>query len=327
MSQRILIANPLPAALAHYVAAIQATGDRLGHVFEDIGAHPVEGRKGRTGQAAMLANVVRNEIAVRKSTDPVLTAWPSAGLIDAGLAVHGRSSRIVVIHDPVPLRRQVGYGARAGAWADSQAGSRRPLLLTHSPEAEMQVRKLLPHHDVVTALLPLLSAGSPPRAHSASFEPVVLVAGQYKPARDLEVLERIGPVLRRKGFLPRIVGRGWPDVQGWEVDSRFVPEDELDSLLASAAVFFLPYSHYFQSEVSLRALENGTLTVGKRTGFLDGLLGRDAPTVVDGDETQAYVAAIDRAIELDARSRSDLLTAARTRADATWAEALERFQR
>ena len=130
------------------------------------------------------------------------------------------------------------------------------------------VRRELPAHPAVLTMHPILDEQ---RLTPKTSRPSVVVAGQYKPARDLELLAQLGPRLRDAGWTTTIVGRGWPPVPGWDVDDRFVPEDELDDLLGAAWALLLPYREYFQSGVAVRALENGTPTVGESTSFLDDL--------------------------------------------------------
>jgi glycosyltransferase involved in cell wall biosynthesis len=135
----------------------------------------------------------------------------------------------------------------------------------------------------------------------------VLVLGQYKPARDLDVMAAIAPTLRAGGWQPTVAGRGWPAIPGWRVIDRFMSEDEFQQLLASAAVVLLPYRYYFQSGVALRALEAGVPVVGRRTGFLSSVLGPEfSGGVDDWDDPKSWVTAV----EAGASARQDQLTSA-----------------
>jgi glycosyltransferase involved in cell wall biosynthesis len=125
----------------------------------------------------------------------------------------------------------------------------------------------------------------------------VLVLGQFKPARDLEVMATIGPPLRAAGFLPVVAGRGWPEVAGWDVIDEFLSEADFVRLLTSSAAVLIPYAHYYQSGVALRALEHGTPVVGRATGFLEGVLGSNFSGAVEvWDDPSSWIAAVVRAV-------------------------------
>ncbi|MCV7177488.1 glycosyltransferase [Mycolicibacterium sphagni] len=136
---------------------------------------------------------------------------------------------------------------------------------------------------------------------------VVLVLGQYKPARDLDIMAAIASSLRTAGWEPTVAGRGWPEIPGWRVINRFLSEPEFHELLDSAAVVLLPYRFYFQSGVALRALEAGVPVVGRATGFLTSILGSDFPgAVAEWDSPTAWLAAVEAA----SQAREDQLRAA-----------------
>ncbi|WP_291381578.1 glycosyltransferase [Demequina sp.] len=315
MTPRLAVMNPLPDALAHYERELRETLSRVGEQSVALDARPVEGLEGVLGKARMFANAIHNESVSRDASAAVLTTWPSLGLLDARLVSARRNPRVVILHDPVPLRQQVGFGRTAREWASRARQGRRPTILLHSDAAHREASRLLPRHALLSALHPMLNAAPPTRT---SQEPVILVAGQFKPARDLELLAAIGPKLRKSGLRPQIVGRGWPDIDGWETDARFVPETELDDLLASASMVLLPYSHYFQSGIAVRALENATPTLGARTGFLEDLLGDGFEGLVDSSRPEEYV---ERAKQVATVPQPDvirLLDNARARVDDSW---------
>ena len=213
----------------------------------------------------------------------------------------------MVVHDPVPLRRQVGMGrlARRMGGAGARHGSIR--VGVHSAPARDSLvamgwpdPALLPH-----PVLPRVTAA--PRTGD-----VVLVCGQYKPARDLRLLEQIARPLRECGLRPVVRGRGWPEVDGWEVREGFLAEEALDAALADAAVVLIPYAHFFQSGIAVRAVELGVPVAGPRHPFLTDLLGDDWPGLITtADPTRggpeqwcdAVVAAAERAAGVPERVR------------------------
>lgn len=324
-SQELAVVNPLPFALRHYTCEVQATLDRLGVGWSALSTAPAEGMEGILGKVRMLGNSVQNERQARESNSPVLTTWPTLGLLEARLARPVKSSRLIAVHDPDPLRSQVGYGRLARKWASAALPERRPTLLVHSELAFRRVKELLPRHSVVSALHPILAAGR--GFERQRDETYVLVAGQYKPARDVELLLRLGPSIRRLGLEPRIIGRGWPPLDGWTIDARFVSEDELDSSIANAAALLLPYSRYFQSGIAVRAVELGTAVVGRRTEFLSGLVGSSYAGLVDSDAVGDYLDAISMCVSLTCDSAHRTLVQAVERTDISWRLALDEFLR
>ncbi|WP_407661938.1 glycosyltransferase [Mycolicibacterium chlorophenolicum] len=165
---------------------------------------------------------------------------------------------------------------------------------------------------------------SPAAAAAANQRPVVLVLGQYKPARDLNVMSAIAPQLRANGWQPVVAGRGWPEVPGWRVINRFLSRNEFTELLDASAVLLLPYQHYFQSGVALRALECGIPVVGRETGFLRSVLGPDFNGAVQRwDDPSSWAFAVDRATA-DAAGQIAAAQAYAFRATLDWRGLIER---
>lgn len=296
MEQVVQLSNPIPQALRRYRGELLDTLDRAGMTAEDAPwARSVEGEPGARGKLVMLRRACLNIRDARRSSASVVQLWPSLGLLEARLWAPREARGYVVLHDPEPLDRQVGHAGWQRRWAAAAHERTRPVVLVHSQAAFDATRELLPHHDLRLVLHPILSGH---RRSAKSSDPSVVVAGQYKATRNLSLLRRLGPMLRSRGWTPRIIGRGWPTIPGWDVESRFVSEAELDAALANAWALLLPYDRYYQSGIAIRALENGTPTVGLRTDFLDSIFG-DSPMVLphDADES-AYVEALERAHSL-----------------------------
>lgn len=266
----LLYSDPIPTVQTRYRRELDETLAAAGTTASLASwSRPVEGLPGRLGTARMGLNCLYNTVRARLARGPVLQLWPSLGLLEARGWASRRHARWVLFHDPSPLRRQHGFSERSRRWARRAPQASRPTLVVQSRAAHDVVTRALPHHSAILTMHPILDEQ---RLTPKTSRPSVVVAGQYKPARDLELLAQLGPRLRDAGWTTTIVGRGWPPVSGWDVDDRFVPEDELDDLLGSAWALLLPYREYFQSGVAVRALENGTLTVGESTSFLDDLL-------------------------------------------------------
>jgi hypothetical protein len=107
-------------------------------------------------------------------------------------------------------------------------------------------------------------------------------------------------------------------VRGWAVDARFVPEAELDHLIADAKVVVIPYRRFFQSGIALRCLEQSTLVVGPRGTSLDDLLGPGSPLLVDTDEPDGWTRAIREGLDMDDSYAEGLAARWRSRAVTDW---------
>jgi hypothetical protein len=135
----------------------------------------------------------------------------------------------------------------------------------------------------------------------------------------MALISALGQGLRDIGLQPVIAGRGWPAVPGWTVDEGFMTEEAMTARLRRAHCLLLPYSHYFQSNVAVRALELGTPVVGHRHPFLEGLLGLDYPGYVqDGDGMEMWIRAIERSIAIPPRSLAAPLEVYESRVIETW---------
>jgi hypothetical protein len=287
----VSVYNPLPRALRHFedelVSVVTATGRTMRRATapsaEISGASHVE-------QVRALGRDLVGRLRASRTTGELVVCWPVLGLAEPALWCSASpDARItLLVHDPVPLRRQVGMGQGARWLGRVGTRHRAVQVAVHSaPAREALVGMgwpapvLLPH--------PLIPRPAPTTRADGD---VVLVCGQYKPARDLGLLERLGASLRERGFRPLIRGRGWPAVAGWEVHEGFLAEDALDASLAASAAVLIPYAHFFQSGVAVRAVEVGTPVVGPRHPFLVDLLGAGWPGLAATEATADWVEAV-----------------------------------
>lgn len=308
----IAIANPLPNALAHYVVELQETLERIGVSTEQYPVQAVEGERGIVGKVRMLRAALQNPFKARGIAQAMIVTWPSLGLFDARLWSTSAGDRFVVLHDPVPIRPQVGFGPVSKRIARMKL-PRTPAIVTHSEHAARLARELLPTHKHYTALHPVRTEQRTSMP-TENFE--VVVAGQFKPERDIKLLEGVGLLLPTIGATGRIYGRGWPQINGWQVEDRFLSESELDGVLASATVALIPYRRYYQSGVAIRALELGTMSLSPSNSFAYDLLG-SAGVVDDGNDPSAWIAAIVRVSESPEFAQR-AFTSYRTRVDDSW---------
>jgi hypothetical protein len=293
--------------LNHYTAALTANLEAA-----EVGATQVEvdleiGGVGHIGKVRLLLAAAGPMLKLARSGGPVVVVWPIFGLLDVlfwrVLAPRG-ARRLVIVHDPLPLRRQFGYSRRAsrlGAWATRdpriEVVAHTELAAQELAKRGLAVRHVLPH--------PVIRAKATDRVASVS----VLVAGQYKESRDLAILERLGRAPHDPWEL-HIVGRGWPAIEGWDVDSRFVTEDELDLKLASAAAVLIPYSHYFQSGIATRCCELSIPVVAHRHEFIESLYGSDWPGFVETETEAGWLGAVARVVGLGVSSERAVASSA-----------------
>ena len=289
----VRIYSPLHQVSEHFV-------DRLTEslVTRDIPVIRLGSRNGEVGadrraKAMALGAHIRNARRYVQQGGPNVVAWPLLGWWEMPLWRHDTHKTLIAMHDPEPLVRQNGLTPRAAVQAARLSGSKWPHLVTMSPEATDVAARYFDAARIHLAPHPMRA---PTLDLSHSTDGTVLVLGQYKPARDLEIMAKIAPALRAKGWNPVVAGRGWPQIPNWQIIDRLLPEAEFQNLLRSAAVVLLPYRFYFQSGVCLRALESGVPVVGRATGFLTSILGPDFPGAIDDwVDQEAWIEAINAA--------------------------------
>lgn len=317
--KKITICNPLPEALRHFRLELAETLVRTGFQPEIAPAHGVEDRPGAAGKLIKLSNAIRNSQYGKSSFRPTIQCWPSLGLLEPLLWSSSTEPNYVIFHDPVPIRQQVGFDHWSKLLASRMSKKRGPVILVHSSDAFVEAEKLFPGLEIQKALHPVRSAVPARNALGSD----VVVAGQFKPERNVELLAKLGPLLRRKGLRPRIVGRGWPaGIPGWDIDSRFLSEIELDAVIDEAAVILIPYKNYFQSGIAIRALERGRLSVSPENSFANEVFGSIPGSIYKSSATPEEVL---ESLVMVSSSRSAPLQALesyRERADLSWTSVL-----
>ena len=285
---RIRLSNSIPEVLKHYQSETIDTLARIGQTASVLSNTPsIEGMSGASSRAkSLLRSLAWPGRARSYSEGPVLHLWPSFGIFE--VALWHRPVDYLVYHDPIPLRRQIGFDPLSRFVAQHQIGG-KPTIVSHSSDATGELRRIFPRHEIVNLLHPVLGNTRNVRTRGNR----VVVVGQYKFARDVELLERLGPLLSGIGLQPMIFGRGWPQISGWTVTSGFLSEQDLDEVIGSALVVVLPYRKYFQSGVAVRALEQGTPVVSPRTSFITDLLGVDSSAIItEPTAVEEWVSAI-----------------------------------
>lgn len=319
MTTTVRLLNPLPRALAHYqsalVSCVQGVGSEvtIGECV-DISLTDAGARRLPT-----TAKAIAERISYRDDSayDHVIVLWPAFGYLDPIL--WSNSSRTsIVFHDPAPLRRQFGLSPLS-SWVAARIQNRRsPQILAHSSAARDEIcRRGL----AVGAVLPLPMTPPVP-----SWRPTdqVTVLGQFKRARDLPVLEKLGGLLRQRGLRPVICGRGWPRLAGWEVHSRFLSEDEFQEQIQRSVAVVVPYTRVFQSDVAVRAAELGVPVVAPRSSNVPELFGEDWEGLVERySPAEAWLSAVRDVGDLSHEIVSQRVWSAHRRITDCWADWLK----
>ncbi|GAA3535760.1 hypothetical protein AFL01nite_08100 [Aeromicrobium flavum] len=293
-STLVTLANPLPEALSHFERELRYV---LSHaVGMTLVVDPRLGRsvEGQGATARLLVTTVRLLVdriwaAARLQGRTIVVLWPAFGYYDIltllPLAVRNRV--ILINHDPKPLRRQLGHGLRPRRMFRALSEKGRIDIVCLGQPAARDLLEMTGVHPVVVP--------HPIRPESIA-EPSggpIRVLGQFKDSRNSEAVVAIGAD-DFGGRAKEVVGRGWPSFAGWTVRDAFVPEDEFEHLIRTAACVVIPYDHFYQSGVATRCLELGVPIVGPRHENLEELFGKHWPGLVD-DQT-SWAAAVTRVL-------------------------------
>jgi len=171
-----------------------------------------------------------------------------------------------------------------------------------SPERIVEIR-----HGNMQHLLELRPSVEPTRPAAAG-EAVILILGQIRPEKGLDVLLRAADYLRRRvpNFRVLVVGRPMVDMRPYfelvqrlglsgvvEFRLGYIEEDALPAWLERATVVALPYRAIDQSGIAVAACTLGKALVATRCGGLEELV-RDADNgiLVPVDDAQRLAAAI-----------------------------------
>lgn len=311
----VQVVNPLPRTLAHYTRELCST-------VTGVTWHPVP-CDGIEAGSSSLATRVRRHARLIRSIDlsgPLVITWPAFGHLEPAL-LRRSGPTMLIFHDPTPLRPQRGYGWLARRVGPIAAGGTS--IIAHSIRAR-DVLLNIGYRNVVLLPHPLLLPAENERPPKDSH--IVRVLGQGKEARDIGLLASVGARLRAMGFSTEIVGRGWPDVPNWSIRPGFLPEDEFDAVLRESYAVLIPYARFFQSNVAVRALEQGVPVVGPKAGFLGELLGPDWAGLVSEEGPEAWLSATLQAGDATAELRERRLRAYQV-AEQQWSSFLSNWSR
>lgn len=229
---------------------------------------------------------------------------------------------VFTVHDPV---QHPGYTplTRAEAWTFTRWFRRAERFVVHSQtladelEPSIRARTVVIPHGVSPRAQPL----PPPRV------PTVLLFGRLVQYKGVEVLAAAmhdvweqrpdarltvageGPATRHVPNDPRVTLR-----------AGYVPEREVESLLATASLAVLPYTQASQSGVGVLAIASGVPVVVSRVGALPDLA-CDASYVVEAGDASGLAAAILHHLDDDVLARRAVLQHAH--ANFSWDHAVQ----
>lgn len=299
----IVIVNPLGAALSHYSRALSETLGDIGVEVRTLNINEPSAGNGRIRWARDYLRALRSARRAAGRSGTVVSTWPAFGYIDLVMMKLLTRRGTLIVHDPSPLVRSIGLGAVGQRFG--RLMGRGIEVLTHSEQAARDVKtalrlepQILPHPIRVTR-------SSKKEGGDRRRLPRIAVLGQYKRDRDLALLARLARFYDGRAEL-KITGRGWPSVEGWSVDPRYLSEREFDDVLRRSDVVLIPYKRFFQSGVAIRSLENGTPVVGPRGTVLDELLGKSSPLLTGTDDAE-WTEAISYALAISGRDLDDLV--------------------
>lgn len=321
-AQTIVVVNPLPSTLARYQTELAGTIERA-HSEHRIEVHlePGDGNLGVTQKmlSAMRILIRRSVVLSRYRAATILVAWPLFGYFDAlsWILAARRNKVICVVHDPLPLRRQIGH-SRFAKMLFARIVARFGII--HVCHTELARRALWEETGVESELAghPIASANSVTISGDRSRSFSIRVMGQFKASRTLTPLYQIAESESIRRFQLEVHGSKWPAVPGWDVTGKFVPEDEFDTLIRTANCVVIPYSQFFQSGVAVRCLEAGIPIVAPRHEHIEALYGSDWPGIVDSDND--WASAVLRVQHANADEIQGLANRARNASDDSWSK-------
>lgn len=290
----IVLINPLGAALRHYSTEVESV-----FAQSDICITPSTVLEpSASGKPAILwifhygRALFKARASINGTGSRLLIVWPVLGYWDIVLLrILGVSRAALVMHDPHPLVKAVGYSRLAKDCASLVRGDIE--LLAHSQRALRVLKEEVP--EMSSSLLPHPILNPEYFQHDVPERPIVRVFGQYKPDRDLESLAAIGRALDGSALL-EVYGRGWPSIDCWNVFPSFLDEERMTELMAESSAIVIPYKNFFQSGIAVRALELGVPFVGPRASVLADMLGQESALLVDEGGPHLWLNAVAHAV-------------------------------
>ena len=277
--KRIIIINPLKNALNHYVISLSAMLDSIG--VDSCVIEIDEPSQSKLGKVRWVLNYLSTYCRARRSrvaNSYFLIVWPFFGHFERVISsiFLGAGTRIIM-HDPHPLVKSWGYSSFAVRVG--RTIGRKSLLVTHSKDATDELNQQglsqiaqMPH--------PLIPRNPVTNVDYLGKSGKIRVLGQYKPDRDLALMERIAQNWNGTHQF-EVIGKGWEELNGWTVENRFLSEEELDILIETSDIILIPYKNFYQSGIAVRAIELGIPFLAPRKNFFEEMLEDSSRFLID----------------------------------------------
>ena len=222
------------------------------------------------------------------------------------LAMHAALSRAripyaVVVHD-ADLHPGDGYRLQMTLQRALVRRAGAIVVLSEHVRLRLEEQGLTQGRPVLKAVLPpyeLPQPALPPRAHGGKLR--LLFFGRLLPYKGLDLLsDSLRLLLPREDLEVRVIGKG-PEgpglaalrrLPGVSVENRWVPEDEVASLLAWSDALILTHREASQSGVAAAAAAAGRWVVSTRVGGLEEQLRGEAMALLCAVEPHAVADAI-----------------------------------
>lgn len=210
---------------------------------------------------------------------------------------------VLTIHDPIP--HPDAWLHRSTVWIGSIAACASDSLLLHSPYYMKEVQKTFGKPVFVFGLPDFTAAY--PKAPVTQKEDLVLFFGRIEQYKGIENFVALGLQLDgRARFLLAGVGdigaelrhkmTQHPDV--FQVENRFVPDDELVAMMDRAKIVIMPYHSATQSGVPAAAVSRGAFPIGFAVGGLAEQLPELGGIAVPSGDLEALTAAVEKTLDL-----------------------------
>lgn len=328
-NSQIILVNALPQTLDHYQKELETIlglvpGCRVDEVITEKG----DGHTSVFSKLRAASTIVARRLFwySGRADRTFIVIWPLFGYLDilTWIRLARKSHVMIIIHDPVPLRAQIGYSSLSVKILKIVSALKTVHVIAHTQNAQQALfaatgvsASVAPH--------PLRAQDEKQRAvlEFPSRKKVVRVLGQYKETRSLDPLRAIAEGLPKTDFHLEISGRGWDPQDGWVVADRFLSATDFDQSIATADCVVIPYNRFYQSGVAVRSLESLVPIVGPRHPHLEELYGKDWPGLVD-DRTNWVEAILNVTAPGFSENMRELLRTAVRDATAGWLAMLDR---